>query len=150
MMRKRSQSRECALQILYLVNVSGQELEDALEDYWIVQKQGKVSEEVQKFAVHLVKGALKHKDELDKMIAAYAENWGLHRMATIDLNVLRLACFELLHCDEIPPKVTMNEAIELSKRFGDEESGKFVNGILDSISRNETKPDKATLLPPTE
>ncbi len=81
----------------------------------------------------LVLGVLEHRQKIDQLIEKYSENWRLDRMNIIDRAILRLAIFELLYCGEIPPKVTLNEAIELGKRFGSEDSGSFINGILDRI-----------------
>jgi len=81
----------------------------------------------------LVLGVLEHCQEIDRLIKKYSKNWRLDRMNIIDRAILRMATFELLYCEEIPPKVTLNEAIELGKRFGSEDSGSFINGILDRI-----------------
>jgi N utilization substance protein B len=84
---------------------------------------------------HLVNGVLDHCKEIDQLIERYSENWRLDRMNLIDRAILRIATFELLYCEEIPPRVTLNEAIELGKRFGSEDSGSFINGILDRIQK---------------
>ncbi len=85
------------------------------------------------FARRIVQGVIQHRNEIDRMIEESSEHWRLDRMTIIDRNILRMAIFELLHCHDVPPKVTLNEAIDLGKRFGSEESGSFVNGILDRI-----------------
>ena len=85
------------------------------------------------FAKRIVIGVLEHRQEIDRLIEERSENWRLDRMTAIDRNILRIALFELLYCSEIPPKVTINEAIDLGKRYGSEESGSFINGILDRI-----------------
>ncbi len=85
------------------------------------------------FARRIVQGVIEHRNEIDQMIEERSEHWRLDRMTIIDRNILRMAIFELLHCDDVPPKVTLNEAIDLGKRFGSEESGSFINGILDRI-----------------
>jgi len=92
-----------------------------------------------------VEGTIKNIDKIDNLIQKYALNWELHRMAYVDRNILRFATYELLHLPDVPPKVSINEAIELAKKFGDQESGKFVNGILDKIAHNEC-PQKVSLL----
>ena len=81
----------------------------------------------------LVLGVLEHREALDRLIQQYSENWRLDRINIIERNILRMALFELLYCEEIPPKVTINEAIDLGKRYGSEDSGGFINGILDRI-----------------
>ena len=87
----------------------------------------------------LVLGVLEHFPQLDRLIEQYSENWRLDRINMIDRNILRIALFELLYCEEIPPKVTMNEAIDLGKRFGSEDSGSFINGILDRVQNQAVK-----------
>jgi len=91
--------------------------------------------ELKVFARGLVDGTCAHLEEIDERIREAAENWDMSRMATLDRNILRMAVYELAHCEDIPPKVAINEAIELAKQFGAEESGQFVNGILDKIKR---------------
>ena len=81
----------------------------------------------------LVQGVLDHCEELDRLIGQYSENWRLDRIAPIDRTILRLAIFEFLYCEDIPVKVTLNEAVDLGKRYGSENSGGFINGILDRI-----------------
>jgi N utilization substance protein B len=89
--------------------------------------------EADEFLKRLVLGVLEHFAQLDRLIEQYSEHWRLDRINMIDRNILRMALFELLYCEEIPPKVTINEAIDLGKRFGSEDSGSFINGILDRI-----------------
>lgn len=85
------------------------------------------------FTKRIVLGVMEHRQEIDRLIEERSENWRLNRMTIIDRNILRIAIFELLYCGDIPPKVTLNEAIDLGKRYGSEESGSFINGILDRI-----------------
>ena len=89
--------------------------------------------ETQRFARELVEGVLQHLPQIDECIRSVAENWDLARMAVVDRNILRLGAFELLHRRDIPPKVAINEAVDLAKRYGSADSGTFVNGILDRI-----------------
>ncbi len=135
-MRKRTLARECALKILYRIEISKDSMESSIEDFWVREKG---SEEVKDFANSLVKGTQKNLSRINEVISQHAENWEIKRMAVIDKNVLRLGTFELLYMDEIPPKVSINEAIELAKKYGDVDSGKFVNGILDKIRKIECK-----------
>ncbi len=139
-MRKRTQARECALQILYQSDIRKEQPEKLFLDFW---RDNEVGAEVSDFASSLVLGTLKNLKKIDETITCYASNWKLNRMAVIDRNVLRLATYELLFCDDIPQKVSINEAVDLAKKFGDTESGKFVNGILDKISKEEAKSGKA-------
>jgi N utilization substance protein B len=131
----RHQSRERALQILFQYDIHGKP-GVWLEEFW---KQCKDGDDIKAFAEALVHGVMEHKKDLDTMIGRYATNWKVSRMQVVDRNILRLGAFELLWLDEVPAKVTMNEAIELAKDFGDEEAAKFVNGILDKILATEPK-----------
>ena len=90
---------------------------------------------VRDYATKLIVGIRRNREEVDGRISTVAENWDLYRMAVIDRNILRVACFEMLHLDDIPPKVAINEAIDLAKKYSTEESGSFVNGILDKIKQ---------------
>ncbi|HOX54496.1 MAG: transcription antitermination factor NusB [Candidatus Omnitrophica bacterium] len=132
-MRKRTRARECALKILYGIDITGDSAEASLDNFW--QSQEIEDSGVQEFANDLVKGVLENLDKIDKEIAKSAANWQLKRMAVIDRNILRIATFELLFAQDIPPKVSINEAVDLAKRFGDVDSGRFVNGILDKINK---------------
>ncbi|MBI3325013.1 MAG: transcription antitermination factor NusB [Candidatus Omnitrophica bacterium] len=132
-MRKRTKAREYALQMLYQADVAKSERGSMIVEFWAYHI---VPPDVKTFATRLVEGTLSHVEEIDRLIAAYANNWEIARMAVVDRNILRLGAFELLHLfEEVPPKVCLNEAVELAKRFGDEESSKFVNGILDTIHK---------------
>ena len=131
-MRKRTRARQLALQILYQIDITKASALDSLDYFWRSQRP-KEDETVKQFALELVKGIQEHREAIDSKIAQYAQNWELKRMAVVDRNILRQACYELLHCPDIPPKVTINEAIELAKHFSGIEAGKFVNGILDKI-----------------
>jgi transcription antitermination factor NusB len=138
-MRLRSQARESVLQVLYQVELSHYSAEEALEDYYKTAEHSEHNEQFKSFCTFLVKGVCAQKEKLDVIITQYARNWDIGRMAIIDKNVLRLGIYELLYVADIPPKVSINEAVELAKHFGDTDSPKFVNGILDSIFRNEKK-----------
>ncbi len=142
-MRRRRKSRECALQVLFQLNITKQEATAALGQF---QEHFSPDGEADEFTKRLVLGVLEHCQELDRLIEKYSENWRLDRINIIERNILRMALFELLYCEEIPPKVTMNEAIDLGKRYGSEDSGGFINGILDRI-QNEVvrKPIESTM-----
>lgn len=94
------------------------------------------------YARTLVEGALEHREEIDRLIRDQADNWRLERMPAVDRNILRLAIFEMLHQRDVPKLVVMDEAIELAKRFGSEQSGRFVNGLLDGLLKHHTFPGK--------
>lgn len=125
-------ARETALQVLFQRDLTKEPLVIAEE----VQKWAKefvVPEPSKDFAQELVEGTIEHLEQIDQTIAAYAQDWTINRMAKVDRNVMRLAAYEILFRSDIPGRVSLNEAIELAKRFGGEESAKFVNGILDRI-----------------
>jgi len=129
-MRRRTRAREVALQALYQWEVRGEAFEADLEAFlaeWAPDR------EAADFARDLVLGCRMWREELDRVIADAARHWSLERMARVDRNILRLAAYELLHREDIPPKVSINEAVELAKRFSTADSGAFVNGILDRI-----------------
>jgi N utilization substance protein B len=129
-LRRRRKSREYALQVLFQLNITKQEAVKALSQF---QEHFSSDGEADEFLKHLVLGVLEHRQELDRLIEQYSENWRLDRINIIERNILRMALFELLYCEEIPPKVTINEAIDLGKRYGSGDSGGFINGILDRI-----------------
>lgn len=135
-------ARETALQVLFERDLSKETLITAeIVERWATEFV--VPEASKTFAQELVDGTIAHQDEIDQTIASIAQDWTLSRMANVDRNVMRLATYEILFCPDIPGRVSLNEAIELAKRFGGEESAKFVNGILDrvvaSISKVERK-----------
>lgn len=136
-MRKRTKAREHALKILYAVDITGDEPKKCIDKYWKDNEEKDI--EVKTFANSLVLGASNKAKEIDRVISECATNWQLKRMAVIDRNILRFAAHELLFADDIPPKVTINEAIDIAKRYGDSESGKFVNGVLDKINKDIEK-----------
>ena len=141
-MRKRTHARELALMVLYQTDITKTPIEESLQIFW---EERKVPAEVKEFATSLAGGTTERLKRIDDVITRYADNWELSRMAAVDRNILRLATYELLFLEEIPPKVTLNEAIDLAKKYGDQESGRFVNGILDQISKMEGLPEKAKL-----
>lgn len=118
------------MQYLYQAEMTGQTGEQALSRFWHHFQEGK---KLPAYLRQLVQGVHDHCAELDAWIARFSEHWRLERMAAVDRNLLRLATFELLYSPRVPPKVIINEAVELGKRYGTDESGAFVNGILDSI-----------------
>jgi transcription antitermination factor NusB len=127
-MRKRTQAREFATQILYQIDITGDKLEIALDNFWPGYEDPV-----------LVRGTLLNLESIDKELVQYANNWQLKRMAVVDRNILRLSCYELLFRPDIPPKVSINEAVELAKKYSGPEAGKFVNGILDKIKSEKKK-----------
>ncbi len=135
-MRGRRKAREIALQVLYSLNFVSIDVEKALDLFWGNFAAPKTAKE---FAATLVHGTWEHKDELDKLISGSSDNWSLGRMSKVDISILRMAAFEFIYCEDIPPKVTINEAIDLGKTFGSENSGAFINGILDNLNLKLSK-----------
>jgi transcription antitermination protein NusB len=127
----RREGRELALQALYAVDINPLEPAAALRLFWENTKAGAT---VRAFAEELIAGVLANRKAIDAKIGEKSKNWALQRMAKVDVNILRLAAYELLFREDIPKNVTINEAIEVAKKFGNEESPAFVNGILDEIS----------------
>jgi len=137
-MRKRTLARECALKILYRIEIAKESADSSVQDFW--SKSGKsINKDVRDFTDSLVRGTVENIKAIDEVISKYADNWNISRMAVIDRNIMRMAVYEMLYRDDIPPNVSINEAIELAKKYGDVDSGKFVNGILDKIKKTECK-----------
>ncbi len=118
------------MQALFSMDMSGDFTVETLASHCRCFPPGK---RFQSFFDHLVNGVLLYKSDIDAVIEGYSSNWKLRRMACVDRNILRMATFELIYCADIPAKVTINEAIDIGKKFGSPESGSFINGILDSI-----------------
>ena len=136
---KRRKAREFALQVLYQLDVRKEKPSATiLKNFW---KQNECDEDVKAFAEDLIKGTYKHLVRINSQIQVCAENWNVDRMATVDRNVLRLGAYEILYRMDIPANVTINEAVEIAKKFGTDESGAFVNGVLDSIAKLSGKLD---------
>jgi len=134
--KKRTRARELALQFLYQADLVAKPVAEA--DDFLRDEERDV--ETRRFALRLVKGTLEHREEIDEAIQKVAQNWNISRMAVVDRNVLRLATYELLNCQDIPPKVAINEAIEIGKRYSTQNSGAFINGILDRIMNRTAAP----------
>ncbi|MGA2152742.1 MAG: transcription antitermination factor NusB [Geobacteraceae bacterium] len=133
----RREGRELALQLLYALELNPIEVQEMLR---LSRENSRASaEEVREFAEELVAGVVANRDAIDNIIVDKSKNWAISRMARVDLNILRLAVFELLFLSEIPRNVTINEAIEVAKKFGTEESASFINGMLDEIATTNTE-----------
>jgi N utilization substance protein B len=145
-MRKRTAGRECALQLLYQWDLTKSEPDDIVTLFWASREE---EAETRAFAEQLLRGTVHQMAIIDQTLEKYAENWALTRMAVVDRNILRLGTYELLFIDEIPSKVTINEAVELAKRFGDVESSKFINGILDKIHKTVAPQKRVPAVPPS-
>jgi N utilization substance protein B len=143
-MGNRHKSREFALQILYAVDVSGNEAAHVRDFFW---ESLTAPDEVRVFADELVDGVLRDMGRIDRIITHFSEHWTMDRMTAVDRNILRMAVFELLSVEGIPHSVTINEAVEIGKKFGSEDSGAFVNGILDHVAKDGAGIDAALLGP---
>jgi len=161
-MGKRREARERAVQFLFQHDLNPPEdLEAALDQFWASQRAAAIASDkgsatwgekvelpppstdeaaVRLFADPLIRGAIQHRDEADAVISKHAKNWDLHRIAAVDRNILRLAIYEILHRDDIPPVVSINEAVDVAKKFSTQDSGKFVNGILDKVRAEVPRP----------
>ena len=129
----RRRGREISLQILYKMDITKISLDDALATF---SENFSVKKESWAFAELLTKGVCNNLDEINSLVEDQSQHWKLDRMPVTDRNIIRIAAYELLHMDDIPSKVTLNEAIELGKTYGSEESSAFINGILDKIHKN--------------
>lgn len=139
-MGARRTGRERALQALYQLEMAPAAVAEALESAWASAEEPKRDPDAVKFARELVEGVQSHREEIDELIERHSHNWRLDRMSRIDRNVLRLGIFELKYRPDIPRKVSINEAVELGKNFGTEESSAFVNGLLDRVAVALNKP----------
>jgi N utilization substance protein B len=150
-MASRHKGREYALQMLYQAEAAAQAMSDVMPQFWT---QTEAPEEARDYAERLAAGTHAALAEIDLLLSESLENWRLERLGIVERNILRLAVFEFLHESETPPIVVIDEAIELAKRFGGEESGQFVNGILDAMRkkiearRGSETPERGSLTHP--
>ena len=126
----RRRAREVALQVLYQREFNRVEVQEVLKLFW---NNFEVLKGAMDFSERLVKGVEQHREDLDQIIERYASHWKVDRMTHVDRSILRIATYELLYCDDIPPKVAINEAIDIGKKYGSEDSGAFINGVLDKV-----------------
>jgi len=161
-MGKRREARERAVQFLFQHDLNPPEsLDRALNEFWDTQRAAAIAGEkgpatwgqpvelppptadeaaMRLFADPLIRGALEHRDSIDECIKGHAKNWEFHRIAAVDRNIMRLAIYEMLYRDDIPPIVSINEAVDIAKKFSTQDSGKFVNGILDKVRSELMRP----------
>jgi N utilization substance protein B len=141
-MGSRRRSRELALQALFCMDMTRDRSEEMLGRFC---DHFALSDNVRPFFDLLVSGVIRRLSLIDSLIERFSKNWKLDRMACVDRNILRMAVYEILYCTDIPPKVSINEAVDIGKKYGTEDSGAFINGILDSIriayESNELRPD---------
>lgn len=131
-MGRRRRGRETALKLLYALDLNPESPDDVLKASWI---DTVVPDGVREFSLTLVAGVMSHRDEIDALVKEWSMNWSLERIGAIERNILRFAIYELLFLTDIPPNVTINEAVEVAKRYGTNEAPSFINGILDRIKQ---------------
>ncbi|HEY3175635.1 MAG TPA: transcription antitermination factor NusB [Candidatus Polarisedimenticolia bacterium] len=127
---ERRRAREYALQLLFQLDLAPQGTDEAVSEFWNGKR---VADAVRLFAEHIVSGTMARRDAIDAMLASCAHHWRISRMAAVDRNILRLAVYEFLCEPDTPRIVVIDEAIEIAKKFGNDESGPFINGILDAL-----------------
>jgi len=132
-MTQRRLARETALEVLYRLDLVKDEPDDTIEE---ILSRKNPSEEAEAYLRRLVQGVLDHLQDIDKMLGKHLQKWRVERLRVLDRAILRFACAEMLYFDDIPPKVSINEAVEVSKKYGDDESGRFVNGVLDGVYKD--------------
>lgn len=135
----RHKSRECALQMLFQWEIGHQEPSRIEDGFW---RMAPAEKRTREFANQLFEGTVENAAELDALVAARSENWRPERMAVIDRAILRLAAYELRQA-KTPPKVVLDEGIELAKKFSSEDAARFINGVLDGLLRSMRKPEPA-------
>lgn len=141
----RHEARLWAVQLLYQRELNDEPLDEALARFWTGRKVGA---SLKTFTETLVREVVDRLPDIDAHLQRYTEHWDVHRLNAVDRNILRVALYEILHRKDIPPVVSINEAIELAKSFSGDESGKFVNGVLDRIHRDSGRPSRTTLTVP--
>jgi N utilization substance protein B len=138
-MGKRREGREAAVQFLFHHDLNAGRQAELAGDFWELRPS---TQSVREFSDALIKGVLANQVAIDERIQKYTANYELGRIAVVDRNVLRVAIYEMLFCNDVPPVVSINEAIEIAKKFGAEESGRFVNGILDRVKLDLNRPTR--------
>jgi len=138
----RRDGREAAIQLLYQRDLNeGTSASDSLETFWKIRN---AAEDVRTFCADLARGVIEHQSTIDALVEKHVENYEMNRVAAVDRNILRLAIYEMLYRRDIPPVVSINEAIELAKSLGSPESGRFVNGVLDRVRADIDRPARTS------
>ena len=136
-MGKRRDGREAAVQYLFQRDLNSPDEKTSLDDFWQLRPATKSTRD---FSDELIQGVLANQPAIDERIKKCVANYELNRIAAVDRNILRVSIYEMLFCNDVPPVVSINEAIEIAKRFGSDESGRFVNGVLDRIRHDLPRP----------
>ncbi len=139
MANRRRQIRELAFKLMFQVDVGKQPLDDVAASFRETAPKDRVDDRMVEACIRLAQMVVDHLDEVDEMIRGAAERWPLERLAAVDRNIMRLATTEMLYGHDVPPSVAINEAVELAKKYGTEESGRFVNGVLGTLARQYCK-----------
>ncbi len=135
-MGKRRKSREIAIQVLYQLEMNDIAAKNAIKSFWDTYQP---LDDLKEFTNQIIYGVIKHRKRIDQIIAKTSDHWSLDRIAHVDRNILRAGIFEMLYCSDIPVKVTIDEAVELAKKFGTEHSSSFINGVLDKVAHQYSK-----------
>ncbi|VGO15199.1 N utilization substance protein B [Pontiella desulfatans] len=140
----RRQTREWIMQFLFQLDFNPEPIDIALQDFW---EEKEPSEKEKSYAEEIIKGVVQRKAELDERLSVYAKRWNSDRMGAVDRTVMRVALFEMLHREDVPPIVSINEAVHFAKDFSSFQSGRFVNGVLDRIRKDIDRPARTTYKP---
>lgn len=147
-MGRRRDGREAAVQFLYQSDANQTPFEEALATFWLLRAgpdgTSPTPEGTRLFAENLIRGVATERTAIDAKIQSFAQNYQLNRIATVDRNILRVGFYEMLHCPEVPAVVAINECIEIAKKFGSDDSGRFVNGILDRLRKELPRSARST------
>ncbi|HOO73049.1 MAG TPA: transcription antitermination factor NusB [Spirochaetota bacterium] len=139
-MGHRRKAREYALQGLYMHEVGKKPIEEIITLEWVDKT---IPDDIRDFAITLIRGSISHLDEIDAIIKNHSKNWKIERLTVVDKSILRISIYAMNYMPEIPLVVTINEAIELGKIYGGENSGQFINGILDAIKNADHPREEA-------
>ncbi|MDF7799766.1 transcription antitermination factor NusB [Pontiellaceae bacterium B1224] len=140
----RRETREWIVQFLFQLDFNPEPIDIALQDFW---EEKTPNEREKKYAEEIIKGVVQHKKELDEKLSQYATRWNSDRMGAVDRTVMRVALFEMLYREDVPPVVSINEAVHFAKDFSSFQSGRFVNGVLDRIRKEIDRPARTTYKP---
>jgi len=141
----RRATREWIVQFLFQLDFNPEPIDSALKDFW---EEKDPNEREKTYAEEIIKGVVQRKDELDDRLSQYAKRWDSERMGAVDRTVMRVALFEMLYREDVPPVVSINEAVHFAKDFSSFQSGRFVNGVLDRIRKEIDRPARTTYKPP--
>ncbi|MEI6892378.1 MAG: transcription antitermination factor NusB [Pontiella sp.] len=140
----RRETREWIVQFLFQLDFNPEPIDILLQDFW---EEKTPSDREKIYAEEIIKGVVQHKEELDQKLSQYANRWNSDRMGAVDRTVMRVALFEMLYREDVPPIVSINEAVHFAKDFSSFQSGRFVNGVLDRIRKEIDRPGRTTYKP---